>query len=106
MVCGGIREHADGSLLRVRVVPGASSAQIIGYRGDELRVRVCSPPIDGRANEEVVRLLASALAIRGREIEMVGGHSARSKQLLVALPADELRRRVQLLIGTRTATER
>ena len=103
---GCIREHANGSLLFVRVVPGASSAQIVGYQGDELKVRVCSPPVDGRANEEVVRVIASALEIRSREIELVAGHSARSKQLLVALATGELRRRVQLLIGTHTATER
>lgn len=105
-----VRDHPDGAVLLIRVVTGASSAQVVGFRGDELKVRVCSPPVDGRANEEVVRVVARALGVRIRELELIAGHSGRSKQVLVALAAPELRRRVDLLvqpvIGTQPAGER
>jgi len=101
-----VREHGDSALLQIRVVPGASAARVAGWRGDELKVRVCSPPVDGRANEEAVRVVAAALDLRVREIELVAGHSARSKQLLVALPAAELRRRVQSVMSTPGAGQR
>ena len=104
-----VRDHPDGSLLLVRVVPGASVAQISGTHGNdpvELKVRVCTPPVDGRANDEVVRVVAAALKLRGREVALVAGHAARSKQLAIALPAVELRRRVRLLIGACVVTER
>ena len=41
--------HADGALVAVRAVPGASRAKVDGLHGDEVRIRVCSPPVDGRA---------------------------------------------------------
>lgn len=84
----------------VRVTTGASTAQVVGLQGAELKVRLCSPPVDGRANEELVRVVAAALQVRPREVELIAGHSARSKQLLVALAAPELSRRVEGLLGS------
>lgn len=80
--------------MAVRAVPGASRANVVGLHGEELRIRVCSPPVDGRANEEVCEVLADALGLRTREVTVVAGHAARSKQLLVALAPDEVRRRL------------
>lgn len=94
-----VRESADGAVLSVRVTTGASAASVVGLHGAELKVRLCSPPVDGRANEELVRVVAAALRVRPREVELIAGHSARSKQLLVALPAPELSRRLEALLA-------
>lgn len=85
-----VRPHADGAVLAVRAVPGASAAKVVGLQGDELRVRVCSPPIDGRANAEVTELVARALGLRARDVQLVGGHASRSKLLLVPLAPAEV----------------
>lgn len=79
--------HERGVVLRVRAVPGASSARVVGIVGDEVRVRVCSPPVDGRANDEVTAVVAAALGLKRRQVELLAGHTARSKRLLVQ--ADE-----------------
>ncbi|MCE9622119.1 MAG: DUF167 domain-containing protein [Actinomycetia bacterium] len=94
-----VREHPDGAILLVRVIPGASAAKVVGLQGESLKVRVCSPPVDGRANEEVLRVVAGALQVKIREVELIAGHSGRSKQILVALPAAELRRRLEDLLS-------
>jgi len=47
--------------LSVKVVPGASRTQMAGAYGDGIRVRVAAPPEKGRANEELLNLLAEAL---------------------------------------------
>ncbi len=59
--------------MAVRAVPGASRANVVGLHGEELRIRVCSPPVDGRANEEVCEVLADALGLRTREVTVVAG---------------------------------
>jgi len=89
-----VRPHADGAVLAVRAVPGASAAKVVGLHGDELRVRVCSPPIDGRANAEVAEVLARALGVRVRDVQLVGGRASRSKLLLVPLTAAEVTARL------------
>ncbi len=79
---------------------------VVGVHGDELRIRVCSPPVDGRANDELCVVLAAALGLRAREVTVVAGHTARSKQLLVSLTADEVRRRLGPVISGSGAPER
>ncbi|MCO5331096.1 MAG: DUF167 domain-containing protein [Ilumatobacteraceae bacterium] len=64
--------------------PGASRAGVVGLHGDELKVRVTSPPLDGRANSELCEVLAAVLGVRARDIRVDGGHSSRSKSLVVA----------------------
>lgn len=103
---GPVRHHADGAVVAVRAVPGASRAAVVGLHGDELRIRVCSPPVDGRANDELRSVLADALGLRTRDVEVVAGHSARSKQLLVQLDAAETARRLEPWIGRSGPPER
>ncbi|MFM7075771.1 MAG: DUF167 domain-containing protein, partial [Planctomycetaceae bacterium] len=49
--------------LEVKVVPGSSRDQIVGWLGDALKIKVTAPPEKGKANERVVELLAGALGI-------------------------------------------
>ena len=86
-----VRAVADGAVIAVRVVPGSSRAAIQGVAGDELRVKVCSPPVDGRANDEVCSFLAAALGVKARLVEVVSGHQTRSKQVLVRADAGTVR---------------
>lgn len=74
---------AEGFLLRVLVVPGASRDEIKGLHGDRLRVRVAAAPEDGRANRAVVELI-TRLAGRGGRVELVSGATHREKTLLLA----------------------
>jgi hypothetical protein len=79
----------------VRVTPRAGRDEIAGWQGDELRVRLRAPPVDGRANEALLRLLASRLDVPPSSIELVSGATARVKRVRVeGLSQEELRRRL------------
>lgn len=106
MTAGPVRPHPDGAVVAVRAVPGASRASIVGLHGGELRVRVCSPPVDGRANGELCAVLADALGLRVREVHVVAGHAARSKQLAVGLPPETVVARLATWIGNSGVPER
>lgn len=75
----------------VRVQPGASHPGVVGVVDDRLRVRLSSPPVDGRANDELVAVLAEALGLRPREIGIVRGLAGRSKTVRVARTEAEVR---------------
>ncbi len=63
--------------LRVRAKPGARQDSVLGVRGSELVVAVRAPPEKGRANAEIARVLANALAVpRGDVVLKLGGSSA------------------------------
>ena len=67
----------------VRVRPGASRTRVGGTYGEppQLAVAVSSPPVDGAANEAVVKAVASALGLRPAHVTVVSGHTSRSKVL-------------------------
>lgn len=68
-----------GVRIRVRVTPRAGRDQIDGLREGALRVRLAAPPVEGRANEALVRLLARALGLPPRDVRVVRGETAREK---------------------------
>jgi hypothetical protein len=73
----------------VRVVPRASPSGVAGEHNGALRVRVSSPPVDGEANEELIRVLAKALSVPRRCVEIVSGHSSKLKQVRVSGASSE-----------------
>lgn len=76
--------------LTVEVRPRAGRDEIVGWQGPRLRVRVTAPPADGAANEAVRALLAERLGCAPSRVEIVRGHTARTKIVRVAgLAPDE-----------------
>jgi len=71
------------SRIRVRVTPRAGRDRIDGVRDGALRVRLAAPPVEGRANESLVRLLARALALPPRDVRVVRGEATREKLIEV-----------------------
>ena len=72
------------AVIRVRVVPGASRTRLVGWQADgALAARVAAPPEGGRANRALAELLASALGLAPRDIEIVSGTANRVKTIRV-----------------------
>ena len=74
----------------VRVKPGSSRTRVGGGHGDPpaLVVAVNAPAVDGRANDAVVAALAEALGLRRADVEIVSGHTGRTKVVRVAADVD------------------
>ena len=77
-----LRTTDDGVVLPVRVIPRASRTMLAGVRDGRLLVRLNAPPLDGAANEALIRLLAKQLDVARRGVRIVGGHRARQKNVL------------------------
>jgi uncharacterized protein (TIGR00251 family) len=75
----------DGKLtFRVHVVARASRSEIVGEHNGVLRVRLAAPPVDGAANEELIRTLARALKLPRSAIEIAAGHRSKLKRVCVS----------------------
>jgi uncharacterized protein (TIGR00251 family) len=84
------------SRITVRLTPRASRDEVLGFQGEVLRVRVKAPPVEGRANEALLRLLAKVLEIPRSSLAIVWGQTSRDKIVAVdGLEAAEVRRRVE-----------
>lgn len=77
-------KESDGVLtFTVRVVPRASPSGVAGEHDGALRVRVSAAPVDGAANEELIRTLARALSVPRRNVEIMSGHTSKLKRVRV-----------------------
>ena len=85
-------ELRDGGVsLRVRVKPRASKSRVLGERGSELEVAVAAPPVDGAANEELVRVLAEHFDVPKRALTITHGMGGRSKLVWISVVPATLR---------------
>lgn len=65
--------------MRLRVAPGARRTGVVGRHGDAWKVRVAAAPERGRANDEVLSLLAQALHVPLAQVRLVSGAAGRDK---------------------------
>ncbi|MDH3604519.1 MAG: DUF167 domain-containing protein [Candidatus Tectomicrobia bacterium] len=73
-------EAADsGVLLRVRVQPRARTDRLEGVHGEQLRVRLTAPPVDGAANTACIAFLAKALGVTRSRVRIRSGAKSRDK---------------------------
>ena len=63
----------------VRVVPRASREGVAGFEGGVVRIRLNAPPVEGQANEALVRFLSKALGVPKSRIALVAGGKGRNK---------------------------
>jgi uncharacterized protein (TIGR00251 family) len=75
----------DGNLIfNVRVVPRASKSEIVGDLDGALKIRIASPPVDGAANAELIKVLSKKLNVAKNAVEIVGGQTSKQKQIRIS----------------------
>lgn len=77
------REAKGGIVIRVKVIPRASKPGIQGVDNNRLRIKLKSPPVEGKANRELVETLAKVLKIPKGEIEIIKGIKGREKEVFI-----------------------
>lgn len=78
-----LRPSKDGLILEVVVAPRAKRSKCVGIHGGYPKIALAAPPIEGRANEELVTFLKELLGLPGRDIEIVRGDASRRKAVLL-----------------------
>jgi uncharacterized protein (TIGR00251 family) len=69
--------------LKIYVQPGGKKSEILGEHGDAIKIRIAAPPVEGAANEELIRFLAEHYGVKRRDVEIVSGHTSRNKRVRI-----------------------
>jgi len=102
-----ILDRPEGAVIPVRVIPRAGRTSLAGVREGALLVRLAAAPVDGGANDALVRLLATSLEVPRSRITLVSGERSRDKKVRVAgLTAGDVERRLSAILWRRAASER
>jgi uncharacterized protein (TIGR00251 family) len=75
----------DGVTIHVHAQPGAKRTEVAGLYGDSLKLRLASPPVDGKANECLIEFLARRLGVKRAQVSIIRGVSSRRKTVFVAV---------------------
>jgi len=78
-----LSENTQGTLIQVLVQPRASKNELVGIHEDSLKIRLAAPPVEGEANKECVKFMAKLLNVPKSGVEILRGHKARRKTLLI-----------------------
>ncbi|MBU1743339.1 MAG: YggU family protein [Proteobacteria bacterium] len=93
-----LRETETGVIFRIRVVPRASRSEVAGIQGDALKLRITAPPVEGKANEACITLLAELLGVKRTQVAIISGHASRTKTVAVeGVKAKEIAARIAAL---------
>jgi uncharacterized protein (TIGR00251 family) len=79
-----LRVAADGRItLTLHIQPGAKKTEFAGLHGDALKIRLAAPPVDGKANEALIKFVAETLKLPKSAVNLKSGHTSRRKVLEV-----------------------
>ena len=76
----------ENLLLRLKVQPKASKDQFCEVMGNCLKVRITAPPVDGKANQHLLKFLAKQFKVSKSQIELLSGETNREKRFRISNP--------------------
>ena len=77
------RRNGDILTLTLHVQPGAKRTDVAGLHGEALKIRLAAPPIEGRANEALLKFIAEAFGVPLRQVELKQGGQSRHKVVAI-----------------------
>jgi uncharacterized protein (TIGR00251 family) len=77
------QQKENSFLLSILIQPNCKKNEIQGIHSGKIKMRIHSPPIEGRANEELILYLAEVFHLKRNQIEIVKGHLTRHKQVKI-----------------------
>ena len=89
-----VRRDGERVIFTIRVMPRASANAVGGVRGGALVVRVTAPPVEGKANEAVLAVIAQALGVTRSRVRVEAGVAARTKRVSAPREAEAVLQRL------------
>ncbi|MBI4698967.1 MAG: YggU family protein [Nitrospirae bacterium] len=68
-----------GLIINIKVEPRSSRSEIVGPYGNGLKVKLTSPPVEGKANKELIMVLAKGFKISKADVEIISGNKSKTK---------------------------
>ncbi len=80
-------------IIKVHANPKSSKNQIVGWKDDVLYIKITAPPVEGAANEAIVKFLAKELKLKKNQVSLASGDHSREKRFLIkGISLDEIKR--------------
>ncbi len=78
------RRNGEVITLTLHIQPGAKRSEIAGLHGEALKIRLAAPPVEGRANEALMKFIAELFGVPVRQVELKQGGQSRHKVVAIS----------------------
>lgn len=78
-----VNKTENGIIISLKLVPNSSFSKVVDYTDEYLRVKISSPPIENKANKELVAFCSKLLDVNKSKIEIVSGEKSKLKKVLI-----------------------
>lgn len=78
--------QGNNLIITCHLQPKASKTEVVGLHGDALKIRIKAPPVEGKANSELIKFLAKEFAVRKNDIHLISGELSRHKRVQICNP--------------------
>ena len=82
-IFGFISETKEGTIINIKLVPNSSVNKIVDYTDEFIRIKISAPPIENKANKELVSFASEILKINKSKIKIISGEKSKLKKLLI-----------------------
>ncbi|MDP2143102.1 MAG: DUF167 domain-containing protein [Gallionella sp.] len=78
------RRNGEVLTLTLHIQPGAKRSELAGLHGEALKIRLAAPPVEGRANEALLKFIAGLFDVPVRQVELKQGSQSRHKVVAIS----------------------
>jgi uncharacterized protein (TIGR00251 family) len=78
-----LQEHPQGVTLLLHVQPRAPASAIAGFYDGRLKLKIKAAPVEGQANDEIIRFFAKLLKVKQNQIAIMSGDTGKQKRILI-----------------------
>ena len=78
--------HRDDLILNIRVQPASTEDRFADILGDQIKLRVTAPPVDGKANTHIIAFIARLFKVKKSAVEILSGSTGKNKRLKISRP--------------------
>lgn len=86
-------------VLNIYLQPGAKKSELVGQHDGCIKIKVNSPPVDGKANQALILFLSDFLKIPKSKIKIISGEKSRIKKVVITSSVDEITIKNKLIAG-------
>lgn len=76
-------ETTDGIIFSVKLVPNSSFSKIVDFTDDYVRIKISAPPIENRANKELIEFCSDLFDVNKSKISIISGEKSKIKKVLI-----------------------
>jgi hypothetical protein len=93
-----IKKIHNGIKFQIKLIPNSSRCEILGISEGILKIKIDAPPIEGRANEKIIKFLSEILRIPKSKISIISGEKSKTKLIFVEGNPEEIEEKIKNIL--------